>query len=149
MIYIGVIFAIIAGVCVALQGSVNGFVGGQVGVFPTILVPIAIQIVLLMGLLFVKRELVADSMKLSTMTNGWWLLLFSAFLGLGLLSFMTLSIIKIGPLMAFGIIVFTQLLISMLLEHFGLFGAVQSTVNMSKLAGLLCVMGGVFLFYRK
>ena len=51
--------------------------------------------------------------------------------------------------MAFGIIVFTQLLISMLLEHFGLFGAVQSTVNINRLMGLACVMGGVYLFYRK
>lgn len=64
------------------------------------------------------------------------------------MSFLTISIMEIGPLVAFAIVFFSQLFTAMIVEHFGLFEAAQKSISPYRVLGLIAMLIGVGLFYK-
>lgn len=148
MMYYGIIAALIGGVFIAIQGGINGMMGSKVGVFTTVIVPVVIQIVLLSTVLLFKRQLWSNIIKLAEVKFGLGFLIISALLGIGIMSFLTISVIKIGPLVGFAIVIFSQLFTSMMVEHFGLFEAAQKSISSHRVLGLIVMLIGIGLFYK-
>jgi len=148
MLNFGIIAALIGGVFIAVQGGINGMVGNKVGIFTTVIVPVLTQFVILCTVVLIKRELIGNILKLKDIKFGVGFLIISALLGLGIMSTLTLSIMKIGPLIAFAIVIFSQLFTSMLVEHFGLFDMVQKSISGYRILGLLAMVAGIGLFYK-
>lgn len=87
-------------------------------------------------------------LKLRDVKFGFGFLIISALLGIGIMSFLTLSIMKTGPLVAFAIVFFSQLFTAMLLEHFGLFEIAQKSISGYRVLGLIAMLIGIGLFYK-
>lgn len=148
MMYYGIIAALIGGIFIAIQGGINGMMGSKVGIFTTVIVPVVTQIVLLSTVLLFKRQLWSNIIKLREVKFGLGFLIISALLGIGIMSFLTISVIKIGPLVGFAIVIFSQLFTSMMVEHFGLFEAAQKSISSHRVLGLLAMLIGIGLFYK-
>lgn len=148
MMYYGIIAALIGGVFIAIQGGINGMMGSKVGVFTTVIVPVVTQIVLLSTVLLFKRQLWSNIIKLREVKFGLGFLIISALLGIGIMSFLTISVMKIGPLVGFAIVIFSQLFTSMMIEHFGLFEAAQKSISSHRILGLIVMLIGIGLFYK-
>jgi len=148
MIYIGLIVALLGGIFISLQGGINGMMGNQVGIFTTVIVPVYTQVIILSIILASRKELWENISKLKEIKHGVLFLVISALLGLGIMTSLTFSIMKIGPLIAFAIVIFSQLLTSMIIENHGFFNSIQNPINGFKIAGLALMLLGVGLFYK-
>lgn len=146
MEYLGILFALIAGTFITSQGAINGMIGQKVGIFPTIIVPVCVQIVLLLLAVAINRNFMTNTMRVKEIDQGFLFLTISALLGLGIMSLMTYSIMKIGPLVAFTVVIFSQLLSSMIVEHFGLLGMPQHSINFKRIGALILMLIATKLF---
>ena len=60
----------------------------------------------------------------------------------------TWGVPRLGVALTITLMVAGQLLISLILDHFGAFGAPQQPINLGRLAGVALVVGGVLLVRR-
>ncbi|WP_432403687.1 DMT family transporter [Wukongibacter sp. M2B1] len=148
MLYYGIIAALIGGIFIAVQGGINGMIGNKVGIFPTVIVPVIIQFIILSAIILTKKDLIGNILKLRDVKFGVGFLIISAILGLGIMSTLTFSIMETGPLVAFAIVIFSQLFTSMVVEHMGLFDMVQKSISGYRMLGLLAMLVGIGLFYK-
>lgn len=148
MLHYGIIAALIGGVFIAVQGGINGMIGNKVGIFATVIVPVLAQFAILCAVVLLKRDLIGNILKLKDIKFGLGFLIISALLGLGIMNTLTLSIMKIGPLVAFAIVIFSQLFTSMIVEHLGLLDTVQRSISGYRILGLLAMIVGIGLFYK-
>jgi len=147
MLAMGLAMALAAGIFIALQGNVNALVASQTSIYTVILIPVLSQTVILFAFLLAKREYAVGVLKIAKVEYGIALLVFSALLGLGIMATMTFSIMEIGPLVAFTTVIFSQLLASMFIEHFGLIGVAQNSISPFRIMGLVLMVVAVKLFY--
>lgn len=145
---IGQITALLCGAFIAIQGSVNGMVGNKVGVFPVITIPVVIQIVIYSIFILFNRDYIGRFQAIEGYKIGIVFLVISALLGIGIMNTMTFSVMKIGPLFAFSIIIFSQLFIGMIVEHFGWFETVQQSITLNRGLGLVIMLIGIVLYYK-
>ncbi|MCG8542376.1 MAG: DMT family transporter [Clostridia bacterium] len=148
MVHYGVIAALIGGVFIAVQGSINGMIGDRVGIFTTVIVPVITQFIILSTVILIKKDLAIGISKLKHIKFGFVFLIISALLGIGIMSFLTLSIMKIGPLVTFAVVIFSQLFTTMIVEHYGLFNMVQKSTSINRVLGLVAILLGIGLFYK-
>ncbi len=148
MVHYGVIAALIGGVFIAVQGSINGMIGDRVGIFTTVIVPVITQFIILSTVILIKKDLAIGISKLRHIKFGFVFLIISALLGIGIMSFLTLSIMKIGPLVTFAVVIFSQLFTTMIVEHYGLFNMVQKSTSINRVLGLVAILLGIGLFYK-
>lgn len=71
----------------------------------------------------------------------------------GLLGALYVSVIiysfpRIGPALAFSLIIAGQLLVSLLMEHFQVLGAQPQPINFTRIAGMFLIVGGVVLMKK-
>jgi transporter family-2 protein len=148
MLYYGIILALAAGIFITVQGAINSMAGSTIGVFSTIIIPVWIQVILMTTVLLFSGKYMAElaAVKDHKIMILW--LLGSALLGTGIMLTITMSFMNIGPLLALSLIVFSQLAVSMVIEHFGWFGTVLTPITLSKIGGLGAILLGVFLFSK-
>lgn len=148
MLYYGIIAALLGGIFIAVQGSINGMMGSKVGVFATVIVPVVTQFLILSTVVLFKRQLWTDILRLRDVKFGLGFLIISALLGIGIMSILTFSVMKTGPLVAFAIVIFSQLFTAMLIEHIGLFEIAQKSISGYRILGLVVMLIGIGLFYK-
>src|SRR5215467_14278486 len=61
----------------------------------------------------------------------------------------TILVPKIGVGTAIGLIVTGQIICAVMIDHFGLFNTVVRTVSPTRIAGMLLMIGGVYLVMKK
>lgn len=138
---LAVILAVVSGISMAVQGSLNSVLGKYVGkveatLFVHIIGSIAIGAVLLLG--FGKGNL-------GNFVNAPWY----SFLG-GLISVLIIygvisSIPKVGVALATTAIIIGQVSTALLIDHFGLFGLEKISFTWMKLVGLILLAAGARL----
>lgn len=148
MLYYGLLAALLGGVFIAIQGGINGMMGEKVGVFTTVIVPVVTQFIILSTVILFKKELWTNILKLKDFKSGFGFLIISSLLGIGIMSLLTISIMKTGPLVAFAIVVFSQLFTAMITEHFGFFEVAQKSISGYRVLGLIAMLAGIGLFYK-
>lgn len=146
---LGIVIALLAGLFISTQGSINGLVGNRIGVTPTVIVPVAYQILLYSTALLMNRKWWTELTAVTQYPMGWGYLLISALLGIGIMITITMSMMRIGPLLGLAIIVLSQLGMSMIIEHFGWFQQTQRAISLNRVLGLLLFVIGIWFFVRK
>ena len=147
--YIGIFIAFLAGIFISVQGSINGMVGNNSSVNAVISIPVAVQFLIYMLIVAFNSGFRRDIVGIVDYKNGIFYLVIAAILGIGIMLTLTISFMKVGPLLALSIVVFSQLMVSMVIEHFGFFGNAVKTISISRVMGLMMMILGVVLFSRK
>ena len=145
---IGQITALLCGTFIAVQGSINGMLGNKVGVFPVITIPVVVQIILYSVFILFNRSYINKFQGIGNYKVGIVLFIVVALLGIGIMSTMTFSVMKIGPLLAFSLIIFSQLFIGMVIEHFGLLETIQKSFSLNRGIGLIIMLIGIVFYYK-
>lgn len=144
----GILLALAGGIFIAVQGSINSMVGSTVGVFTTVIIPVWLQAIYMTAALLLNGTYMSQLISVKDHKSMILWLFAAAVLGTGIMLSITLSFMKIGPLLALSLIVFSQLGISMVIEHFGLFGTAIAPITLTRVAGLGAILVGVYLFSK-
>jgi transporter family-2 protein len=147
--YTGILIALLAGIFISVQGSLNGMIGNNSSVAAVISIPVAVQMIIYFVVIMFNGSFRNEISEIFNYNYGILLLIISAFLGIGIMITLTISVMKAGPLLALSIVVFSQLLLSMIIEHFGWFDMAVKTISLSRILGLIFMIFGILLFNKK
>lgn len=142
-IWIVILIGIIGGAAVGIQSQIAGSMGQRVGGTSGSFI-IHLGGTILSGLLLLIRggEKIRD-----WQTLPWYMLIGGVF---GLILYQTLNVTmpRLGSTMAIVLIIVGQLVTGVLIDHFGLLGAVVRPVDLPRIAGILLLLVGAYLIAR-
>ena len=139
---LGFIIAVVAGISMAVQGSINTRLGQVIGNYETILVVHIIGLITILILLFVFN---AGEGDLSRITRTPWYSPFGGLLGVLITWGVISSIPKLGVAVATTFIVVGQTLTALVIDHFGFFGLNPVPMTWLKGLGLVLLAAGAGL----
>lgn len=135
-----ILIGLAGGVAVGLQGPLASMLSQRLGIFESVfIVHLGGAIIALLPLLFIGGG------KLSQWRNMPWYALGAGILGLIVISAISYTIPRVGVAASITTIVAGQLLVSMLLDHFGLLGAAVRSMDPARALGMTVVLVGVWL----
>ena len=91
----------------------------------------------------------AEKPRVAELANIPWLLWIGGCLGVYAISMSIYTAPKLGFLTFSGLVIFGQLVISMLLDHFGLLGTDKTPINWQRLLGSIIIFVGVLLTLQR
>jgi len=140
----GVIFSIIAGAAMSIQGVMNTRLGEHIGTMEAnALVQSTAAVLSLLALL------VSHNGSFSALTETPKLYWFGGVLGLVITVTVMLGIRKLSPTVSISVILISQLLVAAIIDAFGLMGSEKIAFSWTKFVGLGLMLGGVVLFKYK
>ncbi len=135
-----ILIGLAGGVAVGIQAPLSSMISQRLGVMESIF------IVHLGGAAAVLIPLMLyGGGKLGSWRTVPWYALCAGVFGLAVIFSMSYMIPRIGVATALIILLAGQLLIGTILDHFGLLGAVQRPLDISRIFGLAAVLAGVWL----
>ncbi len=138
-----VILAIIGGIAVALQGYFMGIMDQRIGSQESVFITYASG-----GILAAVMMIAARGGHLNAWQNVPWYALTAGALGLVIVGTIGYTVPRLGLTMAFTVIVASQLVVAVMLDHFGLLGAAVRTLDLPRITGLIFLILGVWLVLR-
>ncbi|CAM2870397.1 DMT family transporter [Hathewaya histolytica] len=140
----GIIFSIVAGILMSIQGVFNTNVGKKIGLWETSIV--------VQGVALVSTIIIFLFMR-----NGNWsalgsvnkLYLTGGIIGALITVTVMLGMNNLGPTYAVTLILIAQLLAAALIEAFGIFGVEQLRFGINKYLGLVMMIIGIIIFKYK
>jgi len=138
------VFPLVAGFCVCFQGTMNGHWESRIGVHFTILVN-GVIVALLTGAFFLVANQTPVA-KISSELKPWIVL--NGMCGFTILTIAALTFPRIGAASVIVLMVSGQLATAMLFDHFGVLNLPHHPLSVARLAGIACVVLGVFLTTR-
>jgi len=144
MKWLWMILALAAGMAVSIQAGVNGGLGRRVGVLEGSFVSFLIGtiVLFLVQLFFGKGELLAMFAVPKWQLTGGILGAFYVFV-------MVLIVPKIGVANSLMAVIAGQLVMSSIVDHFGLFGGQRIPFDLTRLAAMGLLFLALWLFFRK
>ena len=141
---IGAIGAIITGLIVGIQSTVSSRAGSMIGEVQTGILSnlMAGIFAALLVILFLFRGGISE-WKISQ--NAFGLVTFSGLLGILVITGVSFSLQRVGIAAGLAAILMSQLLVSMLVDTFGIGGAEPIPLTMQRVAGLFVLGSGVYL----
>lgn len=138
------LLALLAGIGVGLQAGVNGSLGKKVGTLEGALISFAIGTLalVLVNIFFGRGDI------LSVLSVPKWQLT-GGLLGALYVFILVLIVPRIGVAASIVGIITGQLLISVIIDHFGWMGVRQIPVDVNRLAGIAFLAVALFFFFRK
>lgn len=141
---LGIIFSIIAGIAMSLQGVFNTRASDKMGLWETnaFVQGTAFIITIVIALFFGKGNFLSiTEVNKLYLTGGilGTIITFTVMMGIGNLS----------PTCAIGIILIAQLLSAALIDTFGLFGSEKITFGFTKIIGIAFMILGIVIFKWK
>jgi bacterial/archaeal transporter family-2 protein len=138
-----VIIAAVGGIAVALQAQLMGSIDKHVGTLESVFVTyggggfiIGIIMILLRG------------GNLSSLSQVPWYTLLAGPTGLVLIAAIGYSVPRLGLVPAFTILVAAQFMTAALMDQFGLLGAEIRQISLSRVAGMVVMLAGIWLTLR-
>lgn len=139
-IFIMIVIGLAGGAAVGLQSPLASMISQRLGTLESVfIVHIGGAIAALIPLLFYKGG------RLSQWRDVPWYALAAGVFGLVVIAAVSYLIPRIGVAGSIITIVAGQLLVGMLLDHFGLLGAVQRPLDSTRAIGLVVVLAGVWM----
>jgi transporter family-2 protein len=137
-----ILMSLAAGTFITLQGGVNAVLGKNIkSPIHASLFSFSIGTVALLAYVLVTRQAFSlDGLK-NLPWYGWIGGLFGAFS----LTTIVLAFPKLGPGLTFGLIVAGQMIISVILEHYGILVAEPHPISFFRIVGIALIIGGVVL----
>jgi bacterial/archaeal transporter family-2 protein len=147
MIVIYVLLAAAIGAGVVVQASINGDLRLVVGdPYRTALISTTVSTIFLFALSGVLvGKPVPDA---STFTNASWWMWIGGVLGAIYVAAATVLVTKLGSAVMFTLVIFGQLLMAVVMDHFGLIGLDKHPVTAPRVLGIVLVLAGVVLVRR-
>jgi transporter family-2 protein len=143
--YSGMILVTLAGAATALQAPLNARLATAVGsAVNAALVSFAVGTVALIGLALVLQ--VRPDMAAARALP--WYAWMGGLCGVVFVIAATWGVPRLGVATTITLMVAGQLVLGLVLDHFGAFGAPRQPVNLGKMAGVALVIGGVLLVRR-
>ncbi|MCB2294654.1 DMT family transporter [Clostridium algoriphilum] len=140
----GVIFSIIAGICMSLQGVFNTRVSEKIGLWETNVFVQGTGLILTLIIL-----LIAGNGNFRAIKEVNKLYLLGGALGAIIIFSVMLGISNMGPTCSIAIILVAQLLAAGVIDSFGMFGADQIKFALSKFIGIGIMIVGIIIFKLK
>lgn len=140
----GVVFSIIAGAAMSVQGVMNTRLSDKIGVYESNVFVQGTAFVLSLIALWILGK---GSFKGIGEVNKLYLL--GGVLGIIITITVMLGIGKLSPTVSISIILISQLCVAALIDAFGLMDSEQVVFSWNKYAGMLLMIGGVLLFKWK
>ncbi|MBO4283586.1 MAG: DMT family transporter [Clostridia bacterium] len=138
---IGVLFSVIAGAVMSLQGVINTRLSEKIGILEANLFVQGTAFLLsFLALLIFGRG------NLPAIRGTKWTYLIGGVLGLVITVTVILSIKGLSPTAAVSIILIAQLLTAALIDLFGWLGTEKAPFGWQKFVGLALMIGGIVLF---
>lgn len=138
-----IIIAAVGGIAVALQAQLMGSIDKHVGTLESVFVTyggggfiIGIIMILLRG------------GNLSSLSQVPWYTLLAGPTGLVLIAAIGYTVPRLGLVTAFTILVAAQFMTAVLMDQFGLLGAEIRQISLSRAAGMVVILAGIWLTMR-
>lgn len=143
--YAAIILVTLAGAATALQAPINARLATAVGsAVNAALVSFAVGTVALIGLALILQ--VRPDMAAARALP--WYAWIGGLCGVIFVIAATWGVPRLGVAMTITLMVAGQLLLGLVLDHFGAFGAPRQPVNLTRMVGVALVIGGVLLVRR-
>ena len=140
----GIIFSIVAGMAMSVQGVMNTRLGEGIGNMEANAFVQGTAFALALIVLIFWRQ--GSFTALGQVNKLYWL---GGVLGIVITLTVMLGIKSLGTTLAISIILISQLLIAAVIDAFGLMGSDKVAVGWSKYVGLALMTGGMLLFKYK
>ncbi|HUG34508.1 MAG TPA: DMT family transporter [Anaerolineales bacterium] len=135
-----ILFGLAGGIAVGLQSPLASLISQRLGVFESVfIVHIGGAIIALIPLLFFGGG------KLSHWRSVPWYALGAGVFGLVVIASISYMIPRVGVAAAITTIVAGQLLVSTVLDHFGMLGAAVRSFDATRVLGMAVVLAGVWI----
>lgn len=143
--YAAMILVTLAGAATALQAPINARLATAVGsAVNAALVSFAVGTIALIGLALILQ--VRPDMAAARALP--WYAWIGGLCGVIFVIAATWGVPRLGVAMTITLMVAGQLLLGLVLDHFGAFGAPRQPVNLTRMVGVALVIGGVLLVRR-
>lgn len=142
----GIIFALLAGLLMAVQGSINSVLGKKVGLWEANVIVHIIGILVLVVILFIFKMGKGNFQQLK---EAPWYTYLGGMLGVMIIYGVTRSIPKLGVAIATTAIITAQVTTALIIDHFGLFGLEKIPFSWLKAAGLVFLAIGTRLMLMR
>lgn len=140
----GIIFSIVAGMAMSVQGVMNTRLGEGIGNMEANAFVQGTAFALALVVLIFRRQ--GSFTALGQVNKLYWL---GGVLGIVITLTVMLGIKSLGTTLAVSIILISQLLIAAVIDAFGLMGSEKVAFGWSKYVGLALMTGGMLLFKYK
>ena len=141
---IGILFAVVAGAAMSVQGVMNTRLGDKIGIYEANVIVAGLSFLVSLIALWIMGN---GSFKEVLNVNKFYLL--GGVLGYAITITVMLAIGKLSPAVAVSIILISQLTVAALIEAFGIMESEKVAFLWNKYAGLALMIGGVLLFKWK
>ena len=138
---LGIIFSVIAGAAMSIQGVMNTRLGEKIGVYEANVIIAGLSFVVSLIALWIMGN---GSFREVANVNKLYIL--GGILGYGITITVMLAIGKLSPAVAVSIILISQLTVAALIEAFGIMESEKVAFLWNKYVGLILMIGGVLLF---
>jgi len=136
---------VLAGGLLAIQSVLNAALAQRAGIFGSMVVLSIISVVTLL-LVYAASPASIDFKALPGLPHAY--LYMGTFLGLAILATPIILVPRIGAASTLIAIVLGQLLLALLIDHFGFLGTPKITMTLTRLVGALMAAIGAFLVLR-
>ncbi|WP_312983623.1 DMT family transporter [Atlantibacter sp.] len=140
MVIMMIILTFIGGAMLSLQAAINGQLGSKVGVFRSAFLTFSVGALITALLIFFFEP----KQAISLLDVPKWQLL-GALCGVPYIVIMVVAVQRIGTAVATVAVIFGQLAMSMLIDHFGWLGNDAIPFSFSRLGAVICL--GIALFF--
>jgi len=138
-----ILLAAIGGVAVTIQGQFMGLLDKNMGTLESVFITYSSG-----GLLAAVAMIVYRGGNLKAVQTVPWYSLSAGLVGLVIVGTISYTVPRLGLSKAFTIIVAAQFLVAALLDHYGLLGAAVRPMDLSRLAGMVLLVTGVWLIVK-
>lgn len=132
----------IAGGMIAIQSVLNATLGQRMGNFGSVLVLTVVSITSLIALIFIFPN-TADFKQRPSISE--WYLYIGGVLGVAILAAPIFLVPRIGTTSTLVAIVLGQMVMALLIDHFGIFASPKIEVTLTRVLGIALVTFGAFL----
>ncbi|HHW75076.1 MAG TPA: DMT family transporter [Firmicutes bacterium] len=144
--FFALIVAALAGIAMALQGSLNAALGKIIGTLEATFIVHAVGIAVILAALYLFR---LGSGNIALIKAAPWYTYLGGALGVLIIFGVVLSIPRAGVANATTAIIIGQLVTALVIDHYGLFGLERAPFTLWKASGLaLLALGGYLMLCR-
>lgn len=137
----GIIFSIIAGAAMSIQGVMNTRLSDKIGLYESNMFVQGTAFVLSLIAMWILGK--GNLRALGEVNKLYWL---GGVLGLVITITVMLGIGKLSPTVAISVILISQLLVAALIDAFGIMDSQKIAFGWNKFVGMALMIGGVLLF---
>jgi transporter family-2 protein len=133
-----------AGMAVAVQPSINGRLAQKVGIIESSCISFAVGTLALFCI-----ALVSGRGNFRGIADAAWWELTGGFLGATFVTLTIIAVPRIGTASALAASIAAQLLTGLLLDHTGLFGLREVPIDLKRILGIMLLVTGAALVFRR